>query len=306
MQITPMIPHSEFDVMKKAIFVTPADDLQQVFDTAQENTAVFLSEGDYRQKVMIRTPGLTLVGAGADRTRLIFDDYALKLDEQGREYNTFRTYTLAVCADHVTIRQLSVVNDALQPEIKGQEVALSIVADDFLMEDCRLTSTQDTLFLGPLPPDLILRYQGFHRQELLRGGIMRQQFRNCLIEGTVDFIFGCGDALFECCQIRSLVDARKIGYVAAPAHSSSQERGFLFRDCCLTREAGVGDGTIYLARPWRDYGMVSFWGCRMEAHIAPEGFDKWNDTDRDKTARFSEYPPVPGRVPWANRREAST
>ena len=36
--------------------------------------------------------------------------------------------------------------------------------------------------------------------------------------------------------------------------------------------------------------------------IAAAGFDKWNDTERDKTARFREEPPVPGRVDWVNRR----
>ena len=37
----------------------------------------------------------------------------------------------------------------------------------------------------------------------------------------------------------------------------------------------------------------------MKCHIAPLGFDKWNDTDRDRTARFYEIPLSPGRVPWA-------
>ena len=37
-------------------------------------------------------------------------------------------------------------------------MALSVYGDDFLMEDCLLRSTQDTLFVGPLPQDLIRRY----------------------------------------------------------------------------------------------------------------------------------------------------
>jgi len=289
--------------MASQIRVSPADDLQKVFDSAEENAVILLSEGIYRQKTMIHTKGLTLIGAGRDKTVIVWDDHALKLDELGREYNTFRTYTLAVCADGVTMRSLSIVNDALHPEKKGQEVALSVVADGFTMDDCALISTQDTLFLGPLPPDLIERYQGFHRAELLRGGDMRQRFRDCLIAGTVDFIFGCGDAVFRDCEIRSVNDARNIGYIAAPAHSLSQERGFLFQSCRLTRETGVGDGTIYLARPWRDYGLTTFRDCAMDAHIAPGGFDKWNDTHRDRTARFFEHPAVPGRVPWINRED---
>lgn len=285
------------------IRVTPADDLQKVFDSAPENALIILGEGEYRQKTVLRTRGLTLRGAGADRTRLVYDDHARKRDRFGAEYNTFRTYTLAVCADGVTLRDLTVENDALEPESKGQEVALSVVADGFLMENCTLRSTQDTLFLGPLPSDLIGRYEGFLTDELRRCGALRQEFRSCLIEGTVDFIFGCGDARFTGCEIRSLRDARKLGYVAAPAHEYRQQSGFLFRDCRFTCASGVGPGSVYLARPWRDHGLAVFEDCVFGPHIAPEGFDKWNDTNRDQTARFYETPAVPGRVPWINRNK---
>jgi pectinesterase len=284
------------------VYVTPNDNLQNVLDHVPEKAVVHLAPGLYRQKVVVRTPGITLVGAGTQHTTLIYGDYALKLDDLGREYNTFRTYTLAICADGVTMRALSVVNDALQPETKGQEVALSVCADDFLMEDCILRSTQDTLFAGPLPPDLIVRYNGFLSDELRRGGAMVQRFMRCKIEGTVDFIFGCGHALFEDCEIRSLTDARDIGYVAAPAHELCQTEGFVFRQCRFTCEDTVTPGSIFLARPWRDYGLACFENCTYDRHIAACGFDKWDDTNRDQTARFFEMPPVNGRVSWVNRR----
>ena len=287
--------------MKYELFLTPRDDLQEALDSAPKGAFVHLASGLYRQKLVIRTPGLTIIGQGAENTKIVFDDYAQKLDEQGREYITFRTYTVAVCADGVKMHNLSIVNDALFPEKKGQEVALTVYGDDFYMEDCCLTSTQDTLFLGPLPPDLIVRYHGFLPDELRGSKELRQVFRRCCIQGTVDFIFGCGNALFDFCEIRSLADARDIGYVAAPAHSPEQTQGFLFRSCRLTCAEGVTPGSIYLARPWRDYGLVRFENCTMDKHIAPAGFDKWADTRRDKTARFYETPAPAGRVSWINR-----
>lgn len=289
--------------MNNEYWLTPADNLQSCLDSLPQGAVVHLAQGTYRQKTEIRTPGLTIIGAGADKTVLVYDDYAQKLDEQGREYVTFRTYTVAVLADNVHMENLAIVNDALTPEVKGQEVALTVYGDNFSMEHCRLTSTQDTLFLGPLPPDLIVRYDGFLKDELRKGDELHQSFRNCLIEGTVDFIFGCGAALFENCEIRSLVDARGHGFVAAPAHSLEQTEGLTFRNCRLTCEEGVAPGSIWLARPWRDYGITRFEHCTYDAHINPLGFDKWNDTDRDKTARFTEIPPVPGRVSWCNRNE---
>ena len=283
----------------KEYFIRPGDDIQKAFDSVPEGATIRLAAGIYRQKCVIRVPGLTVSGEDAEKTVIVWNDYAKKKDESGREYNTFRTWTMAVCADGVTIQNLSVINDALCPELKGQEVALSVHGDDFFMRNCVLRSTQDTLFLAPLPPDLIDRYAGFLPDELRENRPLSQRFEDCRIEGTVDFIFGCGTATLERCEIRSLRDARNIGFVAAPAHSLSQEKGFLFRNCRFTAEDGVTG--IYLARPWRDYGMARFENCVYDAHIAPEGFDKWNDTNRNLTARFEEYPPVPGRVSWCNR-----
>ncbi len=283
------------------IFVTPDDKLQAVFDKAAPGSVIRLAPGVYRQKVLLTTPDLTIIGSGAGRTRLVYDDYARKQDPEGFAYITFRTYTLAVCADGITIRNLSIINDARSPEVKGQEVALSVVGTDFTMEDCVLTSTQDTLFAGPLPPDLIERYEGFLADPLRRGGEMVQRYKNCRIEGTVDFIFGCGDALFDGCELCSLVDAREIGFVAAPAHSAQQGRGFHFHNCRFTCADGVAPGSIYLARPWRDYGLASFADCIYGPHIAALGFDKWQGTNRDQTARFYETPEISGRASWINR-----
>ena len=93
------------------------------------------------------------------------------------------------------------------------------------------------------------------------------------------------------------------GYLAAPAHALEQKSGFLFRDCRLTAAEGVEPGSIFLARPWRDYGLCEFVNCEtVGEHISPLGFDKWNDTQRDKTARFYETPAVAGRVPWVRER----
>lgn len=287
--------------MAVTVHVTPQQDLQKVFSGLPQGAQVILAPGTYRQKLVIRTPGLRLQGAGAEQTRIVWDDYALKKDEALRDYITFRTYTLAVCADNVTIRDLSIVNDAGEPAKKGQQVALSVLGNGFTMSGCTLSSTQDTLFLGPLPEDLILRYQGLFPRELLRGGALRQRLENCRIEGSVDFIFGAGEAVLENCLIHSVFDGRATGFVAAPAHGPEQSRGFTFRGCRFTAQSQVAPGSVYLARPWRDYGITCLENCSYGAHIAPEGFDKWNGTRRDLTARFSETPAREGRVSWINK-----
>ena len=286
------------------IRITPEDSLSRTLASVNPGTRIILAKGSYREKIEITVPGIELVGESADETVIVYDDYAKKIDENGLEYITFRSYTMAVLAPHVTLRNLTVENDALAPETKGQEVALTVYADEFLAEGCRFVSTQDTIFCGPLPPDLIDRYEGFLKDELRAAGFQRQIFRNCYIAGTVDFIFGCGDALFESCGIESLYELRGHGYVAAPSHGSDQKIGFVFDRCRIFCAEGVAEGSVHLARPWRDYGKCSFIDCEYGRHIAPEGFNKWNGTDRDKTARFAEYPAKPeSRVPWSRLLE---
>ena len=106
--------------LNQNLTVRPGDDVQAILDRAEPGAVLRFAPGEYRQKLMIRTPGLTLEGAGAEQTALVWDDWAKKLDAEGREYNTFRTWTVAVCADDITMRGLSIINDALNPAEKGQ------------------------------------------------------------------------------------------------------------------------------------------------------------------------------------------
>ncbi len=293
-------PRKEYTYNMEIIYITPKDSLQKALQNARPGTRISLAKGIYREKIEISVPDIELVGAGAEDTVIIYNDFAKKLDEHGVEYVTFRTYTMAVTAPHVHLKNLTVQNDALSPQTKGQEVALTVYADDFSAENCRFISTQDTVFLGPLPDDLIRRYDGFLKDELRAAGSQKQRFTKCFIAGTVDFIFGCGDALFEHCEIRSLYEMRGHGYTAAPAHDINQATGFLFHKCRFTCDPQVADGSVFLARPWRDYGKASFVECEYGKHIAPVGFDKWNDTNRDRTARFAEFPAKSeGRVLWS-------
>ena len=277
------------------------ENLQDVTDAAPPGTVILLPEGTYRQKLILRTPGLSLAGAGPDRTRIVFGDGARHMDKVGRPLGTFRSFTLAVTAPGITLRDLKVANDCGDPARNGQQVALSVCGDGLAMENGSLLSTQDTLFLGPLPADLRQRYRDLLPEALRRGEPLAARFQGCRIAGSVDFIFGGGAARFEDCQIHSVYDGRNVGFVAAPSHGAEQEEGFCFSRCWFTAEAGVAPGSVFLARPWRDHGLASFEDCTYGPHIHPLGFDKWGTTHRDETARFFETPPVPGRAAWINR-----
>ena len=48
------------------------------------------------------------------------------------------------------------------------------------------------------------------------------------------------------------------------------------------------DESVYLARPWREYGFVNFKNCYLDSHINKEGFSIWEGTNRHINCRFYE------------------
>lgn len=231
-------------------------------------------------------------------SRLVDNLYANSLDEKGEELSTWKTATLKVTGDNNIFEGLTVENDAGDPANKGQEVALAVYGDNNLFYRCALISTQDTLFSGPLPDDLSTRYINFiPEDERYREGNCRNYYVYCTIKGTVDFIFGAGQADFYYCDLVTLNDGRKTTCVCAPSHSLKDDFGYFFCHCNFTNE-NVDDNSIYLARPWRDYGKAVFYFCTYGPHIKKEGFSEWNNEQRWRTARFEEYPLEDGRVFW--------
>ena len=279
------------------LHLSPDDNLTEILNNLTEPATVYLKSGVYRQKIWLKKNDVTIIGENRETTIITYDDYARKIHEDGKEFNTFRTYTLCITGERVKLENLTVENSNTAPHEVGQCVALSVNAKSFYAKNINLKSTQDTLFLSPFPDDLVVRYRGFIPEEqlYLEGGALHL-FENCKIYGTVDFIFGCAEAYFEKCEIFSLHDERGYGFVAAPAHSLKQERGFVFHDCDFI-SAGAEDGTVYLARPWRDFGKCEFISCRLGKHIISGLYDKWNDTERDKTARFLHYGLTPSLSP---------
>lgn len=296
----------------KILKLTASDNLQDILDSIDEPTTVYLKSGVYRRKLKIRADDVTIIGEGRETTVITFDDYAKKDHPDGREYNTFRTYTVCVTGERVTLENLTVENSNREPEKVGQCVALSVNAKSFLARNVDLRSTQDTLFTAPFPDDLVVRYSGITddptyydgfipRDELYMQGNAVHLFDNCRIYGTVDYVFGCAEAYFTNCIFVSLAEKRGAGYVAAPAHSLKQETGYVFIGCKF-EDGGASAGSCYLARPWRDFGKCDFINCTVGKHVSPLLFDRWNDTYRDRTARFSYdrldcgFPLTP--VPW--------
>lgn len=267
------------------------DSINSAIKKCLPGDVIFLKNGIYKEKIEILVPGISLIGESQDYTIITNHDFYHKIMSDYNECNTFRTYTCYVEADNVTISNLTIENSSTPSYKYGQAVALQVHGTNFLCQNVTLQSAQDTLFTGPLPKDLQKRHENFLPKGFLKGNPSIQKYKNCIIKGDVDFIFGCATALFEECNIISLYRKTNAfetnGYVCAPAHEQTSPFGYLFYKCNITGEKDVHN--VYLARPWRDYGCAAFIECNIGNHITPLGFNKWGNTNRNQTARFYEY-----------------
>lgn len=259
--------------------------INQELKKLKDGDTLILNDGIYNEKVEVWNNNITIVAKNKHKAIISNMDYYHKIMPDNNECNTFRTYTLYVGGNNVLLKDLVIENRSTPSSIYGQAVSLHVDGNNFICSECIIKSAQDTLFTGPLPKDLLKRYENFYPKEKLKGNPSKQKYINCQIIGDVDFIFGCATALFENCEIISLDrNSNSPSYICAPAHDKNTIYGYLFYNCHL-----IGNNPTFLARPWRDYGNAAFINCILDNHIIPEGFNKWNGTQRDRTAKFYEY-----------------
>ncbi|MDC7232062.1 MAG: pectinesterase family protein [Spirochaetales bacterium] len=247
-----------------------------------------LAPGQYRERLVISQPLISLVGDQSTETIITFDDAALDILPDGRKRGTFRTATVLVEGSGFRARNITFQNSAGSGESAGQCIALYVDTDKAGFENCRFLGAQDTLFLAPLPLQEMEK-GGFRGPKEFTPRLMgHHHFQNCFIEGDVDFIFGGAAALFENCEIHSLDKDKEInGYITAPCTPESEEQGFVFYRCRFT--GSCAPGTVYLGRPWRHYARVVIVECELGPHIHPAGFHDWDKTDSHNTSCFAEF-----------------
>ena len=237
--------------------------IQEAIDSVPYNvpSEILVSEGIYEERLFSDKRDLTLRGQG--NVTVISSHGGFEILDRGRKRGTFRSQTAFFSGNRLRLENLRIVN-GMGPW-HGQAIALYLDVDDAILEDVALESFQDTLFLAPLPDEEREANGFFGPRHLLPRKRCRTVLRRCMVSGTIDFIFGGGDALFEDCQIVS----RGSGFVAAPS-GKKDWTGFVFHRSMFT-----GTGPSYLMRPWRPEGKTAFICCSFGGHIAPELLTPW-------------------------------
>jgi pectinesterase len=263
------------------LHLTPDDSINESLKkySIETEITIILSKGIYREKLNLYHHHLTLIGESMEHTIITYGDYSYKMHEDGLLYNTFRTSTVTVYGDDVRLENLTIRNDAGSGFTIGQAIALSLYGNESTVSSCILDGHQDTLFIGPLPDDLVERYEGFLHANQLHTKPLTHHFNHAIIKGDVDYIFGSGTAFFNTCHII----AKGKGYVCAPSTSSKTSYGFVFYKSLIEN---ISKDAIYLARPWRDHGSTIFIDCIFKGLISDNRYDAWDKPHM----RFFETP----------------
>jgi pectinesterase len=241
--------------------------VQQAFDAIPDFrknvTTIFVKPGFYKEKLVLAASktNVRLIGEDAKTTIISYDDYASKKNMFGEEIGTTGSSTFFVFGDGFTAEDVTFENSSGPV---GQAVAVRVDGDKVKFTNCRFLGFQDTLYP--------------------HGEKSRQYYKNCYIEGTVDFIFGWSTAVFEDCTIFCKKGG---GYVTAASTLQETPHGFVFINCKITGDAD--SNTFYLGRPWRPFAKTVFINCFLDKQIRAEGWHNWNKPDAEKTSYFAEY-----------------
>jgi pectinesterase len=268
------IGHSQSSASNKGRMVTVAADgtgdhktVQSALDAIPRNNkkpvTIYIKKGIYKEKLHLDSSRnfVTLLGEDKFNTILTYDDHTGKLSPKGDTINTRTSWSFKINADHFTAENISFQNDA--GFTAGQAVAMESDGDMAIFRNCRFIGNQDVLFTN--------------------NEKSRQYYEHCYIEGTTDFIFGSSTVWFEQCHIHS----KKNSHVTAASTPKEKEFGYVFNDCVLTGDTSLHN--VSLGRPWRPYAAVVYINCFIGAHIKPEGWSNWNNTENHKTTRYAEY-----------------
>ena len=243
-------------------FVTVQEAINAVPDMRSNRTVIYIKPGIYKEKLTLpaNKTNVSFVADDAKTTILTYNDYAQTKNRFGENVGTSGSSSFFVYADGFSAENITFENSAGPV---GQAVAVRIDGDKVSFRNCRFLGFQDTLYP--------------------HGDRSRQYYKNCYIEGTVDYIFGFSTCYFEDCELF----CKKSGYITAASTPENTKYGFVFKNCKITGDAP--NGSFYLGRPWRPYAKVVFVECELPEIINPKGWHNWGKESNEKTAFYAEY-----------------
>ncbi|XP_010480257.1 PREDICTED: putative pectinesterase 10 [Camelina sativa] len=245
---------------------------------------IYLRHGTYNEKVVIPKEKQKIIMQGNNAAKVViqYNDAG-----QSNSSGSFIVHAQYFVAIQITFKNTNIKITPIipYPAIKVAP-AIKLTADKAWLYGCSFISVQDT----------VNDFQGRH------------YFKNCYIEGAIDFIWGQGQSIYQNCviHVRGITkaigkeDGMLPGYITAQGRESEKDTsGFVFRNCKIQ-----GDGEAYLGRAWRAYSRVIFYGTDMSNVIVPQGWDAWYFKQEEGKLTYAEVnctgegADKKGRVGW--------
>ncbi|KAL6846521.1 hypothetical protein ACP4OV_023969 [Aristida adscensionis] len=208
---------------------------------------------------------------------------------------TFKSATFTVQGDGFEAIGMAFQNTA--GAAKHQAVALLVQSDKSIFLNCRMDGFQDTLYA--------------HSKA--------QFYRNCVISGTIDFIFGDAAAVFQNCilVLRRPMDNQQNIVTAHGRADGREATGFVLQKCEFSaetalREPGKPPIRNYLGRPWREASRILIMESELPDLFDKAGYMPWNGDFALKTLWYAEYANTgpgadqAGRVTWPGYKKVIT
>ncbi|XP_057462380.1 probable pectinesterase 68 [Actinidia eriantha] len=228
---------------------------------------ILINPGYYIEKVVVPAskPYITFQGAGREVTVIEWHDRAGDRGPDGQQLRTYHTASVTVYASYFSARNISFTNTAPapMPGMQGwQAAAFRISGDKAYFSGCGFYGAQDTLC----------------------DDAGRHYFKECYIEGSIDFIFGNGRSMYKDCELHSI--ATRFGSIAAQDRNTADEKtGFAFVRCRVT-----GTGPLYVGRAMGQYSRIVFSYTYFDDVVAHGGWDDWDHaSNKNKTVFFGVY-----------------
>ncbi|MCO5549254.1 hypothetical protein L7F22_002721 [Adiantum nelumboides] len=261
--------HGNFTSIQKAVDFIPLGSKNPVY--------ILVKPGIYREKVEIPMTKdfITLQGHGRNTTMVVWNDTTTIAN------STYRSASISVDAQYFAAMNISFMNSApaqLPGAERQQAVALRVSGDNAVFYGCGFIGHQDTLY----------DQKGEH------------YFRDCYIEGSIDFVFGNGRSMYQGCELH-VVPITPGSLTAQKRARNTSDSGFVFLNCTIS-----GTGPVYLGRAWGRYSRVVFLYTYMENIIRPQGWNNWGDARRNGMVYYGQYKctglgaGTKGREPWVH------
>ncbi|XP_073147106.1 probable pectinesterase/pectinesterase inhibitor 58 [Henckelia pumila] len=286
---TPVQIRPDFVVAKDGSgdYRTINDALKAAPERSNRTIVMYIKAGIYEEKVQINSSivNLMIIGDGPTQTkitgRLNFIDGT----------NTYQTATVAVQGDNFIARDIGFENSAGAE--KHQAVALRVSADKAIFYNCQMDGYQDTLYAHTY----------------------RQFYRDCVISGTIDFIFGDSAAVFQGCTllIRKPMDNQQNIVTAQGRKDLRQPTGLVLQNCTFKADPTYyplrNKLKSYLGRPWKEFSRTIILESFLDDCIQPQGWLPWNATFALETLFYTEFnnrgpaAPKSERMKWSGVKE---